>query len=59
MPHRAVAIGGGAVGTACAYYMVHDGWEATLLDRGQMGHGCPYAVGRYASGGSGAGHGRR
>ncbi|HEU4356471.1 MAG TPA: FAD-dependent oxidoreductase, partial [Actinomycetota bacterium] len=43
MGGRAVVVGGGAVGVACAHYLAEEGFEVTLLDRGQIGHGCSFA----------------
>lgn len=36
-------IGGGAIGVASAHYLQRSGWEVTLIDRGEIGHGCSYA----------------
>jgi D-amino-acid dehydrogenase len=40
---RAVVIGGGAIGVACAHYLLEEGFEVTLVDRGEVGRGCSYA----------------
>jgi D-amino-acid dehydrogenase len=40
---RAIVVGGGAIGVACAYYLSDAGFEVTILERGQVGHGCSYA----------------
>jgi len=40
---RAVVIGGGVIGVACAYYLSKSGWHVTLLDRGRIGGGCSHA----------------
>jgi D-amino-acid dehydrogenase len=37
---RAVVVGGGVIGTACAYYLSADGWDVTIVDRGDFGKGC-------------------
>jgi D-amino-acid dehydrogenase len=42
MPQRAVVIGGGAIGAASAYYLAADGWDVTLVERGEVGRGCSY-----------------
>lgn len=42
MPRRAVVIGGGAIGAASAYYLALDGWDVTLVERGEVGRGCSY-----------------
>jgi D-amino-acid dehydrogenase len=34
-----MVIGGGVIGTACAYFLMRSGWRVTLLERGQVGHG--------------------
>ena len=36
---RAVVIGGGVIGVACAHYLLRDGWQVTLLDRAGVGSG--------------------
>jgi D-amino-acid dehydrogenase len=36
---RAVVIGGGVIGTACAHFLMKAGWQATLVDRGEIGRG--------------------
>lgn len=43
MAQRAVVIGAGAIGVAAAYYLQSSGWLMTLVDRGDVGHGCSYA----------------
>lgn len=43
MAQRAVVIGAGAIGVAAAYYLQSSGWRVTLVDRGDVGHGCSYA----------------
>jgi D-amino-acid dehydrogenase len=35
-----VVIGGGVIGTACAYYLARAGWQVTLVDRDRQGGGC-------------------
>jgi D-amino-acid dehydrogenase len=39
---RAVVVGGGVIGTACAHYLATFGWEVMVLDRGEHGHGCSH-----------------
>lgn len=39
---RVIVIGGGVIGTACAYYLAREGWQVTLLDQGKMGRGCSH-----------------
>ncbi len=36
-------IGAGAVGVACAHYLLEEGFGVTLIDRGEVGRGCSYA----------------
>lgn len=43
MSQRAVIIGGGAIGMASAYFLQRTGWDVTVVDRDEMGHGCSYA----------------
>jgi D-amino-acid dehydrogenase len=38
-----VVIGGGVIGAACAYHLVRDGWQVTLLEKDQFGRGCSHA----------------
>jgi D-amino-acid dehydrogenase len=38
-----VVVGAGAVGVAAAYYLTLDGWQVTVVDRGEVGGGCSYA----------------
>jgi D-amino-acid dehydrogenase len=40
---RVVVVGGGIIGTACAYYLSKAGWQVTLIDRGKHGSGCSHA----------------
>ncbi len=43
MTQRAIVIGGGAIGVASAYYLNLSGWQVTVIDAGEIGHGCSYA----------------
>jgi D-amino-acid dehydrogenase len=38
-----LVVGGGVIGTACAYYLCHSGWTVTVLDQGRFGMGCSHA----------------
>jgi D-amino-acid dehydrogenase len=38
----AVVIGGGVIGSACAYYLSRLGWAVSILDRGPFGMGCSH-----------------
>ena len=42
MSRRVVVIGGGAIGMASAYFLNRSGWDVTVIDRGEIGHGCSY-----------------
>lgn len=39
---RAVVIGGGVIGAACAYYLARDGWRVSVLERDAFGRGCSH-----------------
>jgi D-amino-acid dehydrogenase len=39
---RALVIGGGVIGAACAYYLSRQGWQATIVDRAEFGRGCSH-----------------
>jgi len=39
----ALVVGGGVIGTACAYYLSRAGWKVTILDKGGFGQGCSHA----------------
>jgi D-amino-acid dehydrogenase len=39
---RAVVIGGGVIGVACAYFLRERGWQVTIVDRGRIGGGCSH-----------------
>jgi D-amino-acid dehydrogenase len=36
---RVVVVGGGIIGTACAHFLVRDGWQVTIIERGAFGGG--------------------
>ena len=36
---KAVVIGGGVIGVSCAHYLMRDGWQVTVVDRGAIGRG--------------------
>ena len=38
-----MVVGAGAIGVASAHYLAESGFEVTLVDRGEVGHGCSYA----------------
>jgi D-amino-acid dehydrogenase len=40
---RAVVIGGGAIGIACAHFLTSAGFAVTVVDRGEVGRGCSFA----------------
>lgn len=39
---KVAVIGGGVVGTACAYFLARSGWQVTLIDQGRHGSGCSH-----------------
>lgn len=39
---RAVVIGGGVIGVACAFFLRERGWQVSLIDRGRVGGGCSH-----------------
>ncbi|AMV36910.1 NAD(P)/FAD-dependent oxidoreductase [Planctomyces sp. SH-PL62] len=39
MSRHVAIIGGGVVGTSCAYYLKQSGWDVTVIDRGTIGGG--------------------
>ncbi len=43
MSGRAVVVGAGVIGAACAHYLAQSGWQVTLVDRDEAGCGCSYA----------------
>lgn len=42
MSRRAVVVGGGVVGAACAYFLSRDGWQVTVVDQGRFGGACSH-----------------
>src|SRR5262245_35307788 len=42
MSGQVIVIGGGVIGTACAYYLARAGWNVTIIDPGQFGNGCSH-----------------
>ena len=42
MSQRALVIGAGGIGVASAWYLSHSGWEVTVIDSGDVCHGCSY-----------------
>jgi D-amino-acid dehydrogenase len=40
---RAIVVGGGVIGAACAYYLNHSGWEVSIVDQDAFGRGCSHA----------------
>ena len=42
MAQRIVIVGGGVIGTACAYYLAKAGKTVTVLDRGEIGGACSH-----------------
>ncbi len=37
---HAVIIGGGVIGTACAYFLMRSDWKVTIVEKGAHGSGC-------------------
>lgn len=46
---RAIIIGGGVIGLSAAYYLQQDGWEVTLLERGDLTDNCSFGNMGYLS----------
>ena len=42
MSGKAIVVGSGIIGTACAHYLNRAGWQVTILDRGAFGKGCSH-----------------
>ncbi|HID21258.1 MAG TPA: FAD-dependent oxidoreductase, partial [Planctomycetaceae bacterium] len=40
---RAVVVGGGVIGAACAYFLAKAGWRVTVLEANAFGMGCSHA----------------
>ena len=40
----ALVLGAGGIGLSCAYFLRRTGWEVTLVDRGEPGHGCTWGT---------------
>jgi len=36
---KAIIIGGGVIGAFIAYYLLHEGWQVTIVDKGRFGSG--------------------
>ena len=41
-PGRAIVVGGGAIGAACAYYLSRSGWDVEVVEQGTFGKGCSH-----------------
>ena len=48
-PQSAIIVGGGVVGTACAYYLRRRGLEVTIVEQGEFGMACSHANCGYIS----------
>lgn len=46
---RAVIVGGGVIGIACAHWLERSGWRVTVFDRGVIGGGCSHGNCGYVS----------
>jgi D-amino-acid dehydrogenase len=42
MAKSAVIVGGGVIGTACAYYLAKSDWRVTVIDRSTIGGACSH-----------------
>lgn len=40
----ALVLGAGVIGLSCAYFLRRAGWEVTVVDRGEPGHGCSWGT---------------
>ena len=43
MTGHVLVVGGGVIGTACAYYLGRSEWTVTVVDQGSFGMGCSHA----------------
>lgn len=48
-PRRAIVVGGGVIGAACAYYLARGGWRVTILEKDRFGRGCSHGNCGYIS----------
>lgn len=39
---KVVIVGGGIIGIACAHFLVREGYQVTVLDKGEIGAGCSF-----------------
>jgi len=46
---RAVIIGGGVIGTACAHFLMQRGWQVTIVEQGEFASGASHANCGYLS----------
>jgi D-amino-acid dehydrogenase len=46
---KAVVVGGGVVGSACAYYLAQRAWEVTIVEQNRFGRGCSHGNCGYVS----------
>ncbi|MBI5864243.1 MAG: FAD-dependent oxidoreductase [Planctomycetes bacterium] len=37
---RVIVVGGGVIGAACAHWLVQEGWQVEVIDRGEFGAAC-------------------
>lgn len=42
VPGQVLIVGGGVIGTACAFYLSGAGWQVTIIERGGFGQGCSH-----------------
>ena len=48
-PKSAIIVGGGVIGTACAYYLSQRGLQVTIVEQGEFGMACSHANCGYIS----------
>jgi D-amino-acid dehydrogenase len=41
-PGKAIIVGGGVIGAACAHYLVKHGWQVEIIEKGAFGKGCSH-----------------
>jgi len=46
---KAVVVGGGVIGSACAYYLAQRGWGVTIVEQNRFGRGCSHGNCGYVS----------
>ena len=49
MDKQVIVIGGGVIGLCCAYYLQKEGYEVTVIDKGDITHGTSFGNAGYVS----------